>query len=68
MNPDLRELLARAARSLRQATETENAYQAAEKGSDDELRCSEAIEELQGAVWSLEWTPEIGEALGESQG
>lgn len=60
--------LAQAARSARQAmVEAEKAFQTAKEGSDDEARCSEAIQGLEAALWLCEWTPDIGEALAERE-
>lgn len=58
ITPAIEGKLSEAAVALRRAAELiEEARQLAEEGGDTDLRCSAALEELDGVLYEVEWQP-----------
>jgi hypothetical protein len=58
ITPEVQRLVDRAARALRIARGLlEEALQVVEPDSDADLRVNEALAELEGPIYSLEWAP-----------
>jgi hypothetical protein len=58
ITPEVQSKLDHAAELCRQAlARVEDAFQAAEDGTDAERRCRDTIGELEGVLYQLEWAP-----------
>jgi len=58
ITPELQMYLRRAAKAVRRAIVwTEGARSVIHEGTDADVRCAEVMEELEGALSRLEWSP-----------